>query len=101
MNNNYYQKNIIKNENNKQNDESDFLSDINNNSITKDIISPSNLNVNSVIENIIDLEEDNKNKKNTNNNIDASEEKKISEKMEKIDQDILDLKTKLKKIYSK
>ena len=106
MNNNNYQnnngiKNIIKNENNKQNDESDFLSDINNNSITKDIISPSNLNVNSVIENIIDLEEDNKNKKNTNNNIDASEEKKISEKMEKIDQDILDLKTKLKKIYSK
>ena len=27
--------------------------------------------------------------------------KKISEKMEKIDQDILDLKIKLKKIYSK
>ena len=105
-NNNNYQKNnsiknIIKNENNKQNDESDFLSDINNNSITKDIISPSNLNVNSVIENIIDLDEDNKNKKNINNNNDTSEEKKISEKMEKIDQDILDLKIKLKKIYSK
>ena len=101
MNNNYYQKNIIKNENNKQNDESDFLSDINNNSITKDIISPSNLNVNSVIENIMDLDESDKNKKNINNNIDISEEKQISEKMEKIDQDILDLKTKLKKIYSK
>ena len=101
MNNNYYQKNIIKNENNKQNDESDFLSDINNNSITKDIISPSNLNVNSVIENIMDLDERDKNKKNINNNIDISEEKQISEKMEKIDQDILDLKTKLKKIYSK
>ena len=101
MNNNYYQKNIIKNENNKQNDESDFLSDINNNSITKDIISPSNLNVNSVIENIMDLDESEKNKKNINNNIHISEEKQISEKMEKIDQDILDLKTKLKKIYSK
>ena len=101
MNNNYYQKNIIKNESNKQNDESDFLSDINNNSITKDIISPSNLNVNSVIENIMDLDESDKNKKNINNNIDISEEKQISEKMEKIDQDILDLKTKLKKIYSK
>ena len=101
MNNNYYQKNIIKNENNKQNDESDFLSDINNNSITKDIISPSNLNVNSVIENIMDLDESDKNKKNINNNIDISKEKQISEKMEKIDQDILDLKTKLKKIYSK
>ena len=101
MNNNYYQKNIIKNENNKQNDESDFLSDINNNSITKDIISPSNLNVNSVIENIMDLDESDKNKKNINNNIDISEEKQISKKMEKIDQDILDLKTKLKKIYSK
>ena len=101
MNNYNYQKNIIKNENNKQNDESDFLSDINNNSITKDIISPSNLNVNSVIENIMDLDESDKNKKNINNNIDISEEKQISEKMEKIDQDILDLKTKLKKIYSK
>ena len=101
MNNNYYQKNIIKNENNKQNDESDFLSDINNNSITKDIISPSNLNINSVIENIMDLDESEKNKKNINNNIHISEEKQISEKMEKIDQDILDLKTKLKKIYSK
>ena len=101
MNNNYYQKNIIKNENNKQNDESDFLSDINNNSITKDIISPSNLNINSVIENIMDLDESDKNKKNINNNIDISKEKQISEKMEKIDQDILDLKTKLKKIYSK
>ena len=101
MNNNYYQKNIIKNESNKQNDESDFLSDINNNSITKDIISPSNLNVNSVIENIMDLDESDKNKKNINNNIDISEEKQISEKIEKIDQDILDLKTKLKKIYSK
>ena len=101
MNNYNYQKNIIKNESNKQNDESDFLSDINNNSITKDIISPSNLNVNSVIENIMDLDESDKNKKNINNNIDISEEKQISEKMEKIDQDILDLKTKLKKIYSK
>ena len=101
MNNYNYQKNIIRNESNKQNDESDFLSDINNNSITKDIISPSNLNVNSVIENIMDLDESDKNKKNINNNIDISEEKQISEKMEKIDQDILDLKTKLKKIYSK
>ena len=101
MNNYNYQKNIIKNENNKQNDESDFLSDINNNSITKDIISPSNLNVNSVIENIMDLDESDKNKKNINNNIDISEEKQISEKIEKIDQDILDIKTKLKKIYSK
>ena len=101
MNNYNYKNNIIKNESNKQNDESDFLSDINNNSITKDIISPSNLNVNSVIENIMDLDESDKNKKNINNNIDISEEKQFSEKMEKIDQDILDLKTKLKKIYSK
>ena len=49
----------------------------------------------------MDLDESDKNKKNINNNIDISEEKQISEKMEKIDQDILDLKTKLKKIYSK
>ena len=107
MSNNYPKnnniKNIILNENNKQNNESGFLSDINNNSITKDIISPCNLNVNSIIENIINLDEDDKNKKSINEtkiNNNISEEKKISEKMEKIDQDILDLKTKLKKIYS-
>ena len=106
---NYNKNNNIKNnynnfqiENNKQN-ESGFLSDINNDSIEKDIIAPTNLNVNSIIDNILNLEDDN-NKKylndiKINNNIE--EQKIISEKMEKIDQDILDLKTKLKKIYSK
>ena len=107
MSNNYQKdnsiKNIIQKENNKENNESGFLSDINNNSISKDIISPCNLNVNSIIENIINLDEDDKNKKNMNEikiNENITEEKKISEKMEQIDQDILDLKTKLKRIYS-
>ena len=107
MSNNYQKDNsikkIIQKENNKENNESGFLSDINNNSISKDIISPCNLNVNSIIENIINLDEDDKNKKNMNEikiNENITEEKKISEKMEQIDQDILDLKTKLKRIYS-
>ena len=107
MSNNYQKdnsiKNIIQKENTKENNESGFLSDINNNSISKDIISPCNLNVNSIIENIINLDEDDKNKKNMNEikiNENITEEKKISEKMEQIDQDILDLKTKLKRIYS-
>ena len=97
-------KNNLQGENNKQNNESGFLSDINNESIEKDIISPCNLNVNSIIENILNLDEDDKNKNcikdiKVNNNED--EQKKMTEKMEKIDKDILDLKTKLKKIYSK
>ena len=109
-NNNYNKNNNIKSdynnyqiENNKQN-ESGFLSDINNDSIEKDIIAPTNLNVNSIIDNILNLEDDDKNKKNLNDikiNNNIEEQKIISEKMEKIDQDILDLKTKLKKIYSK
>ena len=90
---------------NPQNYESGFLSDINNDSIAQDIISPKNFNVNS----ILSLEEDenikkiNKTEKDIkinklNNN---EEEKKMEEKIQKIDKDILDLKTKLKKIYSK
>ena len=107
-NTNYHKNNSAKNniqiETNKQNNESGFLSDINNDSIEKDIISPCNLNVNSIIENILNLDEEDKNKtdiKHIKINNSEVEQKKISEKMEKIDQDILDLKTKLKKIYSK
>ena len=105
INSNYHKNNNIKNntqiEINKQNDKSGFLSDINNESIEKDIISPCNLNVNSIIENILNLDEEDKNKQEIKINNNEEEQKKISEKMEKIDQDILDLKTKLKKIYSK
>ena len=103
INNNYQKspKNNIINENNKQNNQSGFLSDINNESIEKDIITPCNLNVNSIIENILNLDEDDKIKKDIKYNNNEEEQKKISEKIEKIDQDILDLKTKLKKIYSK
>ena len=82
-----------------------FNNGLNNDSIAQDIISPRNFNVNS----ILSLEEDenikkiNKTEKDIkinklNNN---EEEKKMEEKIQKIDKDILDLKTKLKKIYSK
>ena len=109
INTNYNRNNITKNntkiENNKQNNESGFLSDINNDSIEKDIIAPCNLKVNSIIENILNLDEDDDNNKKDIKNIkinnNEEEQKKINKKMEKIDQDILDLKTKLKKIYSK
>lgn len=104
INRNNISKNNIKIENNKQNNESGFLSDINNDSIEKDIIAPSNLNINSIIENILNLDEDDDNKKDFKNikiNNHEEEQKRINKKMEKIDQDILDLKAKLKKIYSK
>ena len=108
INTNYNRNNITKNnnkiENNKQNNESGFLSDINNDSIEKDIIAHSNLNINSIIENILNLDEDDDNKKDFKNikiNNHEEEQKRINKKMEKIDQDILDLKAKLKKIYSK
>ena len=104
INRNNISKNNIKIENNKQNNESGFLSDINNDSIEKDIIAPINLNVNSIIENILNLDEDDDNKKDIKNikiNNHEEEQKRINKKMEKIDKDILDLKAKLKKIYSK
>ena len=105
INSNFHKNNNIRNssqiEINKQNEKSDFLSDINNESIEKDIISPCNLNVNSIIENILNLDEEDKNKPEIKINNNEEEQKKISEKMEKIDKDISDLKTKLKKIYSK
>ena len=104
INRNNISKNNIKIENNKQNNESGFLSDINNDSIEKDIIAPSNLNINSIIENILNLDEDDDNNKDFKNikiNNHEEEQKRINKKMEKIDQDILDLKAKLKKIYSK
>ena len=107
LNNNYQRNTNTKDdfhiENDKQNNESGFLSDINNESIEKDIIAPNNLNVNSIIENLLNIDED-KNKNTTKNikfNNNEDEQKNITKKMEKIDQDILDLKTKLKIIYSK
>ena len=107
LNNNYQRNTNTKDdfhiENDKQNNESGFLSDINNESIEKDIIPPNNLNVNSIIENLLNIDDD-KNKNTTKNikfNNNEDEQKNITKKMEKIDQDILDLKTKLKIIYSK
>ena len=107
LNNNYQRNTNTKDdfhiENDKQNNESGFLSDINNESIEKDIIAPNNLNVNSIIENLLNIDDDkNKNTiKNIKFNNNEDEQKNITKKMEKIDQDILDLKTKLKIIYSK
>ena len=119
------------------NNVSDFLLDVNSESIEKDIILPLNLKVNS-IEGTIDIKEDNKKKSendseiiinnkeesqknilklkqnlNSKNNInntnfksklffsDIEEPEILTKEMEKIDQDILNLKSKLKKIISK
>ena len=121
------------------NNVSDFLLDVNSESIEKDIILPLNLKVNSIENcNTINLEEFDKKKEDSNseiiinvnqeseekilqlkkdldtnnnsnifnrkskNNFNEIEESEIlSKEMEKIDKDILNLKTKLKKITSK
>lgn len=120
--------------NNGENNISDFLLDINSESIEKDIILPINLKVNSIDESInlddakkrendsviISKKEATENsifklKKNlkakTNNNTTSKknviifneneEPETITKEMEKIDQDILNLKSKLKKIITK
>ena len=122
---------------NGKNNISDFLLDINSESIEKDIILPMNLKVNSIEESInmdeikkiqngngseiiISGKEESKNNilelkknlkaKNGNNNkstkdkiiFNGNEETEtITKEMEKIDQDILNLKTKLKRIITK
>ena len=115
------------------NNTSDFLLDVNSESIEKDIIIPLNLKVNSIKdiktedfkmkknendseiifinkdeseENILKLIQNLKSKNNNKNKSkllhnEIDEPEILSKEMEKIDQDILNLKTKLKKIISK
>ena len=124
---------------NGRNNISDFLLDVNSESIEKDIIFPKNLKVNSILESInIEEGEKKKNKndseiifndrkesekdilklkqnlqvRNYNNSVNIYKKSKLyfnqteepetfNKEMEKIDQDILNLKTKLKKIMTK
>ena len=112
------------------NNTSDFLLDVNSESIEKDIIIPLNLKVNSIKDikteefdskknendseiifnnkeeseaNIMKLIQNLKSKKNSKSKLLYNEDEPeiLSKEMEKIDQDILNLKTKLKKIISK
>ena len=112
------------------NNTSDFLLDVNSESIEKDIIIPLNLKVNSIKDikseefgtkknendseiifnnkeeseaNIMKLIQNLKSKKNNKSILlcNKDESEILSKEMEKIDQDILNLKTKLKKIISK